>query len=55
MWQSSCGNRQKLTDLNELIETYADSVFPIKQDVNDGSVIFSAVNSVKDDFGVLMC
>jgi NAD(P)-dependent dehydrogenase (short-subunit alcohol dehydrogenase family) len=42
---------RNLADLNDLVETYGDAVFPVKLDVNDREACFAAVNEVKQHFG----
>lgn len=38
-------------DLNDLVEAYGGSVFPVQLDVNNHDAVFAAVNEVKQHFG----
>ncbi|MCR8559046.1 SDR family NAD(P)-dependent oxidoreductase [Mucilaginibacter sp. BJC16-A38] len=42
---------RNIADLNELVEAYGESVFPVKLDVNDHDAVFAAVKKVKEHFG----
>jgi NAD(P)-dependent dehydrogenase (short-subunit alcohol dehydrogenase family) len=40
-----------LSNLDDLVATYGDSILPIKLDVNDREAVFAAVKAGKDHFG----
>src|ERR1700761_7681002 len=42
---------RNLADLNDLVESYGDAVFPVQLDVNNRDASFAAVNKVKQHFG----